>query len=71
MTSDEHFAAVGREMGLYACLSMNPRNPVPDSKEIMAAVVEAILGAAYLDSNDVGQVRKVMHRMGISYAEYL
>lgn len=72
MTSDQNFADVGRQLGLFACLNLNPNNRVDASKEIMAAVVEAIFGAVYLDSNEsVDDVRKVMNRMGITYAKHL
>ena len=38
----------------------------------MAAVVEAVFGAVYLDSgDDIEEVRKVMCKLDLTYAKYL
>jgi len=71
MTSDANFQYVGRTKWLFQCLDMHRKNPLPDpeAEEIMACLVEALLGAVYLDGdNDLGIVEELMQRWGLSYA---
>lgn len=71
-TSDKNFAAVGRALKLDECLNHHPRNPTALSEGVMATLLEAILGAVYLDSShNLEQLQEVMHFMGLDYTSGL
>lgn len=64
-------AVIVKSMGLDKCLIVRHSGREPSSAWTLATLLEAILGAVYLDSgNDPETVRRIMHRIGLSYAEY-
>lgn len=70
--SNPNLAAAGTSVGLQDCLNSNPKNPVAPGLQVMAALVEAILAAIYIDTGyDIGQVGAAMGRLGLSYEAYL
>lgn len=61
LLSNTNLARVARESGLVDCMIVNPRNPVQASTRLAAALVEAIVGAVWVDSDEsIDAVRKVM-----------
>lgn len=64
MLSNNNLARVARESGLVDCMVANPRNPVQASTKLAANLVEAIIGAVWIDSDEsIDAVRRVMEAL--------
>lgn len=64
LLSNNNLARVARESGLVDCMVVNPRNPVQASTKLAAALVEAIVGAVWIDSDEsIDAVRQVMETL--------
>lgn len=64
--SNTNLARVARESGLVEFMVVNPRNPVQASSKLAATLVEAIIGAVWIDSGEsIVAVRNVMETLGI------
>lgn len=67
LSSNENLHSVGLVQNLTGCINTNPLNPVAISKKIMAATVEAVIGAVFLDSGGLAAVKDVMRRLALVY----
>jgi len=64
LLSNNNLARVAHESGLVDCMVVNPRNPVQASTKLAAALVEAIVGAVWIDSDEsIDAVRQVMEAL--------
>lgn len=71
-TTNKVLAEIGRASGLFPCLNLGDRNDVYDSDVVVATLVEALVGAVWLDSNeDFQKVRNLLRRLGIRYKPQL
>jgi dsRNA-specific ribonuclease len=67
LLSNNNLARVARETGLVDCMVVNPRNPVQASTKLAASLIEAIIGAAWIDSvESIDAVRKVMETLHLT-----
>ncbi|CAC9888352.1 unnamed protein product [Aureobasidium pullulans] len=63
---DDTLGSVAHETGLVGCMVVNPRNPVQASTKLAANLVEAVIGAVWLDSDEsMSAVRQVMETLGL------
>ncbi|KAL8664026.1 MAG: hypothetical protein Q9168_007990 [Polycauliona sp. 1 TL-2023] len=65
--SNHNLDSIGRGCNLHAFVILAGGQTVV-SPITMAATVEAILGAVYLDSGNIDSVKSVMHRLGLTTA---
>ncbi|KAG9522142.1 hypothetical protein KCU93_g7155, partial [Aureobasidium melanogenum] len=66
LLSNNNLARIARETGLVECMVVNPRNPVQASTKLAANLVEAVIGAVWVDSNEsIHAVRQVMEALGL------
>ncbi|KAG2166039.1 hypothetical protein JADG_005778 [Aureobasidium aubasidani] len=66
LLSNANLARVAHETDLVGCTVVNPRNPVQASTKLAANVVEAVIGAVWLDSDEsMSAVRQVMETLGL------
>jgi hypothetical protein len=63
-TSNPYLDKLGRDHDLESCIHVNPQNPQPISSNMMAATVEAVIGAAYLDGG-LPAAKVVMEHLGL------
>jgi ribonuclease-3 len=64
--SNSNLARVAHESGLIECMVVNPRNPVQASTKLAATLVEAVIGAVWIDSGEsIVVVRNVMETLGL------
>jgi dsRNA-specific ribonuclease len=67
LLSNNNLARVARETGLVDCMVVNPRNPVQASTKLAASLMEAIIGAAWIDFvESIDAVRKVMETLHLT-----
>lgn len=64
VASNTSLDRVGRQHELHKCVNTNPSQRQFVSPTTMAATIEAILGAVYLDSN-LEKVGEVMQTLGL------
>jgi len=59
---------VARQHSLGECLNMNPSNPLPPplGQKVMAALVEALIGAVFEDGG-LAAASQVMQTLGLQY----
>lgn len=66
LLSNANLARVAHETGLVGCMVVNPRNPVQASTKLAANLVEAVIGAVWLDSDEsMSAVRQVMETLDL------
>ena len=66
VANNSNLSMIGRQNGLAAFINTNPSQGGMVSEKILANTVEALLGAAYLDSgNDLNAVKSVMQALGL------
>ncbi|THX87720.1 hypothetical protein D6D05_02025 [Aureobasidium pullulans] len=66
LLSNANLARVAHETDLVGCMVVNPRNPVQASTKLAANLVEAVIGAVWLDSDEsMSAVRQVMETLGL------
>lgn len=67
LLSNNNLARVARETGLVDCMVVNPRNPVQASTKLAANLVEAVIGAVWIDSDEsIAAVKQAMEALGLS-----
>ncbi|KAG9680772.1 hypothetical protein KCU95_g15282, partial [Aureobasidium melanogenum] len=66
LLSNNNLARIAHETGFVECMVVNPRNPVQASTKLAANLVEAVIGAVWIDSNEsIVAVRQAMEALGL------
>ena len=68
VSSNANLYRVGEHEGFGACINVNASNPVVISQKLMAAAIEAVIGAAFLDGG-LDAVEVVMKGVGLLEAD--
>lgn len=67
-TSNENLAAVARRLDLFSTLNAGTRTDLRPSDRVLGTLVEAILGAVFMDAGDsLPAVRNVLYHLGLKY----